>query len=428
VTRRAAYRPAAWSQMFQAGHGWTAGGAGLASSNLNDTSTFIRGTQSASVTTAANGIQSQIRSVAVSPPSLAGKMIRLIFKVDNVTHLGHIAFYLGTSSFANFFQWIVHTHSGTAGQQNYVQSGEWVTVDLQWADVVTASGTFTISSHGVPSVQTGFTCMQFAVYDDAAGAVTAHLQAVEIVPDTTATFPNGVVSVCFDDSYQNMFTNARPAMDALGYRGTLFTIADVVAASNGTTYLTVSQLQQLASASGWDIQGHAYTDVNHQAGYNTLTALQVQNEMRWLRAWMLSKGFAGDVFAYPHGWFGNTTDNVPVEQIAQQYWSAARCIISETAEPAPAPAMPWRIKSVTGINDGAALGGTTVANLVATGGLLDRCASDGSWLILTFHQVITGTPSDSTMCTQAGFQTVMTAVSAAGMPVLPVADVIRYYN
>jgi hypothetical protein len=426
VSRRAAWRAATWQQIFQTGHGWTAGGGGLGSSNLNDTSTFIRGTQCASVTTNGTGIQSQIRSVAVAPPSLVGKMIRLTFKVDNVTHLGHIAFYLGTSSFASFFQWIVHTHSGVAGQQNYVQSGEWVTVDLQWADVVTASGTFTISSHGVPSVQSGFTCMQFATYDDAGGAVTVHLQAVEIVPDTTPTFPTGVVSICFDDSFQSMFTYARPAMDVLGYRGTLFTIQDVIGSSG--TYLTLTQLQQLASASGWDIQGHAYTDVNHQAGYNTLTALQVQNEMRWLRAWMLSKGFPGDIFAYPHGTFGLTSDGVPVEQIAMQYFAAARCIISETAEVAPAAAMPFRLKSVTGINDGAALGGTTVASLVATGGLLDRCVSDGSWLILTFHQIVTGTPTDSTMCTQAGFQTVMTAISTFGIPVLPVADVLRNYS
>ena len=428
VSRRAAYRAAAWSQIFQSGHGWTAGGGGTGSSNVNDTSTFIRGTQCASVTTAANGVQSNISNTAVSPPSLAGKMIRLVFKVDSVTHLSHMAFYLGTSNFSNFFQWTFHTHSSTAGQQNWVQSGEWVTVDLQWDSVSTASGSFSLSSHGVPSVQTGFTCMRVAAYDDGAAAITWHLQAVEIVADTTATFPGGVVSVTFDDSYQNVFTYGRPAMDTYGYRGTLFTIQDLVAASNGSTYLTVSQLQQLASASGWDVQGHAYTDANHAAGYNTLTALQVQDEMRYLRAWMLSNGFAGDIFAYPHGWFGNTSDNVPIEQIAQQYWGAARCIVEEVSEVGPAAPMPFRLRSITGINDGTALGGTTVANLIATGGPLDKCAANGSWLILTFHQIITGTPSDSTMCTQTGFTSVMSAINSLGIPVLPVADVIRYYS
>jgi hypothetical protein len=90
--------------------------------------------------------------------------------------------------------------------------------------------------------------------------------------------------------------------------------------------------------------------------------------------------------------------------------------------------MPYRIKSVTGINDGISLGGTTVANLVAAGGPLDRCVSNADWLILTFHQIITGTPTDSTMCSQAGFQTVMSAIQSYGIPVLPVADVLRNYS
>jgi hypothetical protein len=215
-------------------------------------------------------------------------------------------------------------------------------------------------------------------------------------------------------------------MDAAGYRGTLFTIQDLVGSSG--TYLTLAQLQQLAAVSGWDVQGHAYTGAAHAAGYNALTALQVQDEMRYLRSWMLSNGFAGDVFAYPHGWFGPTTDGVAVDQIAAQYWAAARSIISDTAEVGPGPAMPLRMKSVTGINDGTALGGTTVANLVATGGLLDRCAANADWLILTFHQIVTTTPADSTQCTQAGFQTVMTAIGSYGIPVLPVADVLRNYT
>lgn len=426
VSRRAAYRPAAYSQQFQAGHGWTAGGAGTASSNMNDTSTFIRGTQCATATTNGTGVQSSISNTALSPPNQAGKLIRLIFKIDNVANLDHINFYLGTSNFANFFQWTPHTHSNVAGQQNYVQSGEWVTLTLQWADLVTSSGAFTMNTHGVPSVQSGFTCMRFAVYDNGAGPVTYHLQAVEVAADTSVTFPSGVVSVCFDDSYASQFALARPGMDAAGYRGTLFTIQDLVGSSG--TYLTLAQLQQLAAVSGWDVQGHAWTGAAHAAGYNALTALQVQNEMRYLRSWMLANGFAGDVFAYPHGWFGPTTDGVAVDQIAAQYWAAARSIISDTSEVGPGPAMPLRMKSVTGINDGTALGGTTVASLVATGGLLDRCAANADWLILTFHQIITATPADSTQCTQAGFQTVMTAIGSYGIPVLPVADVLRNYS
>jgi hypothetical protein len=355
-------------------------------------------------------------------------MIRLIFQISSSADLNYIYFYLGSSGFSNFFQWIVTTNDlNPPSDQPWVQSGEWVTVDIQWADVLEASGSYSLNAHGVPSTQTGFTCMRFAVYDNGT-PVTAYLQAVEIVTDTTTTFPQGVVSIGFDDSYENVFTYGRPVLDTAGYRGTLWTIAQDIGSSG--TYLTQAQLQQLASASGWDVQGHAFTSAAHSAGYNELTALQVDDEMRYLRSWLLSNGFAGDLLAYPHGIFGSTTDNVAIEAIAKSYFAAARCIVSETAEVGPASPMPWRMKSLTGVNDGTSLGGTTVTALVAEGGPLDRAASSGAWQILTFHQILeTGsTPTDSTMCTQAGFETVVSAIQSYGLTVLPVADVIRYYT
>jgi hypothetical protein len=44
VSRRPAWRPASYSQLFQSGHGWSAGGSGVGSANMNDTSVFIKGT------------------------------------------------------------------------------------------------------------------------------------------------------------------------------------------------------------------------------------------------------------------------------------------------------------------------------------------------------------------------------------------------
>ena len=428
VSRRPAYRPAVYAQIFQTGHGWTAAGGGLGSSNLNDTSIFIRGTQCATITTAANGEQAQINSPAgLSLPNMQGKMLRLIFQVASTTDLNYIAFYLGDSSFTDYFNWNVTIHDPTPGDLNYVNSGEWVTVDLQWADVFAAGGGYTINSHGVPSTYTGFTQMRFAVYDNSAGAVTVHLQAVEIAVDTTTTFPKGVVSITFDDSYQNVYDNGRPIMDVAGYRGTLNTIASVIGTTN---YLTLTELQQISQVSDWEVAGHAYTLAAHNAGYQTLTAIQVEDEMRYLRAWLLSNGFAGDLFAYPQGYFEDTTDGVPVGQIAMNYWCAGRTIINETSEPAPGMSMPYRVKAFTGITDGSGVGGYSVTALVAAGGPLDRCASNGSWVILTFHQIIPagGTVTASTQCTATGFQTVISALASYGMAVLPMGDVIRYYS
>ncbi|MBL1104951.1 polysaccharide deacetylase family protein [Streptomyces sp. 5-8] len=421
--RRPAYRKATWSQQFQTGHGWTVGGAGTASSNANDTTDFVRGTQAIRVTTAANGVQSQVRKLAGSAMDLTGKLIRLIFKVDDVTHLNRLEFLIGTSTFTNFYRWTVHTHSAT--NPNYVQTGEWVTVHLNWADVTASGGTYSVSSSGVPSVRSGFTDMQVNCYDDGTGAVTYHLQAVELVPDTTETFPNGVITISFDDSYASVYDLARPKMDALGFSGTMFNIAEAIGSS--AVYLNTTQMRSMQDFSGWEMDGHAYGTAAHAARYTTMTEQQVADDFRKLRSWMVQNGFTSEHFAYPGGQFGKTTDGVPVDQIAARYFTSARSIISENVESFPA-AMPYRLKAVTGINDGASIGGVTVASLTATGGKLDRCLNNGDWLNLCLHKIVTGSPADSTEISQTGFNTLMDAINSRGIPVVTVSEAMRYYS
>jgi hypothetical protein len=421
--RRPAYRKATSSQQFQTGHGWTVGGSGTASSNANDTTDFVRGTQAVRVTTAANAVQSQVRKLSQPVMDLTGKLIRLILKVDDVTHLDRLEFLIGTSTFTNYFRWTVHTHS--AVNPNYVQSGEWVTVHLNWADVTASGGTYSVASNGTPNSRTGFTDMQVNCYDDGAGAVTYHLQAVELVPDTTETFPSGVITVSFDDSYASVYDLARPKMDALGFSGTMFNIAEAIGSSG--VYLTTTQMRSMQDFSGWEMGGHAYGTAAHAARYTTMTEQAVDDDFRKLRSWMVTHGFTSEHFAYPGGQFGNTTDGAPVDRIAARYFTSARSIISENVESFP-PAMPQRLKAVTGINDGSGIGGVTVSSLTATGGKLDRCLNNGDWLNLCLHKIVTGTPADSTEVSQTGFNTLMDAINSRGIPVITVSDAMRYYS
>lgn len=420
VSRRPAWRSASWSQLFQTGHSWTANGAGVGSSNLNDTSTFIKGTQCATITTAGNASQASFRSPTISAVSMTNMALRLTFQVVNVTNLNYMTFYLGSSSFTNYFVWTIHTESDPATTQNYVQSGEWVQITIPWANVQSASGSYSVSSTGVPSVTSGFTCMEMNVFDTGAGPVTVHLQSVEVVADTVNTFPSGVVSITFDDSYGDVWNYARPVMDSYGFRGTTYNIASSIGSAGA---LSLAQLQDLQDFSGWEVAGHAYTLAAHNAGYNTLTARQVEDEMRFLRSWMLNNGFPIDSFAYPMGNFSSTSDGVPIDQICQQYFSTGRSIIAETYETFP-PSMPFRFRSKTGISSA----GTSVATITATGGPLDRCLYDASWYVITLHDIITGVPSSSTQISTTDFSTLMAAISSRGIPVLPVGDVIRNYT
>jgi hypothetical protein len=420
--RRPKYRRATWSQQFQASHGWSAGGAGTASAEPNDTTQFVRGTQSVRVTTNGSGKQSYVRKSGMTAMNLTGKMIRLVFRVDDVANLSKMVFYLGSGSLKNFFSWTFHTHSTTSA--NYVQSGEWVTVHLQWADVAGAAGTYAISASGVPSTTTGFTDMSFAVYDNAGGPVTYRVQAVEVIPDTAQVFPKGVVSITFDDSHNSIHRLARPVMDSFGFPGTVYNIADAIGTGS---FLTIDQMRSLQNFSGWEMGGHSYANATHTASYPKLTAEQADEDFRKLREWLVSNGFTSEHFAYPHGAFQKTSDGVPVDLIASRHFTTARSIISETIE-SFAPANPYRLKSLTGITDGTGIGGTALSKLTGEGGRLDRCAESGDWLILCLHKIVEGTPKTSTEIGTAGLTTLMQEIADRDIPVVTVEEAMAYYK
>ena len=413
---------AAWSQSFQAGHRWHADGVGTASANLNDTSLFTRGTQSVRCSTDGSGRQSAIRVRNLPRIDLTGKMIRLVFRVDDTSHLNKIAFYIGNKNLANSFVWQVHAHTDNGA--SYVQSGEWVTVHLQWADVRAAEGSYDISPAGVPSATSGFTAMSFAVYDDAGGPVTYRLQAVEALADTKSIYPHGAVSITFDDSYQSVFDLAAPAMKAHGFAGTMYNIAEAIGTKR---YLTLPQMRTLQDSAGWEMAGHAYATAAHNSGYNKLTAAEVDEDFGRLRGWLAANGFSSEHFAYPHGSFQATSDGKPVDQIASRHFTSARSIISETVE-SLVPAMPHRLKALTGLNDGSRIGGSALTELTAPGAKLDRCARSGDWLILAFHDITAATPTSSTQISQAGFATVMEAIAAKGISVVTVSEALKRFS
>lgn len=405
---------------MQSGHGFTTGGSGVGTATTNDTTDFVRGKQAFKVVSAANGIQGQIRKTGISAIDLTDSALRFTFKIDDVTHLNRLEVLIGTSNFSNVYKFKLHTHSTTS--PNIVQSGEWVTLTVGWADLISSSGSFVLSN-GLPGTTSGFTDVRVDFYDDAAGAVTIHLQAIEVVPESQPQFPRGVVSITFDDSWQSVYDYAKPAMETYGYQGSLYNIIDTIGTAS---HLTLAELQRLQKA-GWEVGSHAYASSVHTSSYTGVTAAAARADMRAQRGWLADNGFDSDGFAYPKGEFGQTTDGTPVDQIAAEFFGYARTIVSETKENLN-PSMPHRIRAVTGIRDtSAAVGGTPVSALTGVGGYLDQTQAHGSWLVLTFHKILSGSgvPADSTECSETAFVALMADIAARGMSVLPVNEVLR---
>lgn len=395
---------------FQASHGWSASGSGVASSNLNDTSDYSKGSQSARVTTTGTGATANIEKLNLSSLNLTGKILRITLKVDDITHLSRINVFAGSNSLTDYFKWFLQTKTSST---DWVQSGEWLTITLPWGDQVTGGGT---------PARNAVTAIRIQVTDDNTGnAVTMRVQSVELIPDASTPFPNGVISVVTDDINDNLML-LKAKMDALGYTGTMHVIAESV---DQPGRLTLAQLKAMHDQ-GWEIAPHAFSSANHNAtgGLTSLTTSQLEAELASMKAWLLANGFKGDIWAYPQGKFDAATIKV-----MKKYFSGARTIIYADHKESFPPADPYRLRAISGISSVATAGDhANPTKLAQSGGIIETIKANAEWLILVFHQIVTTTPSTSTECAQSDMNTILDKIATEAIPCMPIGDVLSYYG
>lgn len=395
---------------FQAGHGFT-NSAG-STFTANDTTDFAMGTQATKIVSGGTGVAANVSNTALPTFDTTNKLVRVVLKVDDITHLVGLNLFLGASGgFTNYYKWIIQ---GGAVSSNYVVSGEWVTITLNWHDA-TVTGAPSRSSLGSIRLQ--------ATDDNTANPVTVHCQAIELIPDAASRFPNGVVSICFDDGWQSAFDYGKPKLDAYGYPASIYTIADIVGTASR---VTLPELQA-ARDEGWEIAAHAYADTVHAASYTAVTAATLNSDVASMRGYLVDNGFPGlDGFAYPLGQYGKTTDGVSTTALMRQFYSYARTTSSKTKETLP-PADAYRLRAASDIS--AAAGGRTPTSLTTAGtGDLAVAKTNQSWLILVFHKIVTGTAANTLEIKQTDFDSIIDAINSQGIPVRTVGDVIRSFG
>ncbi len=395
--------------IFESGHGWT-GSAGQAA----DTSDYITGAQSVSITTGGTGAYKLVEKTGLSY-DLTGKQLRLRVKCPDITNLQGINVWAGNdSSYTNAWKWFVN---GTPGGSNVVISGGttpakgWITLTLNLG---------TAQQIGTPTA-TSIAAMKIDVtrQSGASSEVTLKIDAWEIIPAPVLAFPSGVVSICFDDNLSGVWANAQPILAAKGYRTTQFIISDVVGVGGR---LSLDQLHTL-QAQGHEICSHALTDADHGLTYTGMSAAQLDADLRGQRGLLVSQGFRGQGTAYPLGQWGTTTDGTPTTEIVRRYFNYARNTAwgtNKTGETVP-PGNIYSLRarsSITGYS-----GGISAAALLTD---LANVKAQSGWAILCFHKVVTTTPTQLTEILQSDFQTVIDGIATLGMPVLPIGDVLSY--
>jgi peptidoglycan/xylan/chitin deacetylase (PgdA/CDA1 family) len=201
-----------------------------------------------------------------------------------------------------------------------------------------------------------------------------------------------VVSLTFDDQWEDEYLYGQPLMQKYGFLGTYYVITSD--SDNGyACCMSWSQLDQL-EAQGNDVGGQT---IDHP-DLTTLTVPEMQAELCGSRQDMINNGIPDPVsMAYPYGDYNST-----VESVASQCgWLTARqgggISNSNTVPTAPylstiPPPNPMALQTI-------AVDGAADENLSDLESFVDAAsAHGGGWLPITFHDVCDAGASDYSTC------------------------------
>jgi hypothetical protein len=388
---------------FQSGHGFTkASGTGQ---QADDTSDFIAGTQSLSITTLGDSSAYITQKASISPTiNMTGKQLRVKFKVVGIANVADCSLYLSSDNGAtnNFDQRIVNISNALT--QPYMQDGEWVTYTINWLEWTVV---------GSPD-RTAINFLKLRVQDNGLGPVTVHFQEIALELEPAAA----VCTITFDDGYASTSTIAAPYMSQAGVRASAMIIRDLIGSSG--TYMTLAQVKNLQDAYGWDVGAHSDTVAVHNASGTGSPPSGVSDavllaDQQAIKNWLLTNGFRRhDYYAWPHGYFTPSQMSA-----ARNLFSAIRGVCGDRGgqigpqETYP-PGDPYRLRSwlIAATN--------SVANVQAA---LTAAIANKSWLHLTFHQIVPSGATGGTQLNTAIFQGMIDAIVASGITVKTVAEV-----
>ena len=378
---------------FQPGHGFVGSGAGI--ENLNDTSDFVGGTQSAFVRTDGSGGVKHLAKRLSSPIDFTGKLPKVWLKVDNVAKATFVELHLGSSA-TDYFRFRIVIPQG----QNWVTEGEWLSLSLPF-------GALTV---GHPN-RAAVTNVELIALDDATGPVTVHLNGIAVVDEPLAKYPKGVVSFTFDDGYESQSSLAAPILRDAGFAGTAYLIAELVGMNGRLTTLEARSLQDNL---GWEMAAHSYLASVHSVGFNNVPLADLEKDIVSVRSWLMTNGLNGyDDCAYPHGYFTGAT---PVLPLVRKYFSSCRTIFSTSVESAsPSDAAKLRIFLIT-----------STMPVATVNARIDEAVANHEWLILLNHNLVANTTTKSTNDWWVSeFASVVAHVKDSHIAVKTVSQVLR---
>lgn len=368
---------------FASGHGWSKQSS--AGTQADDTSEYLNGTQSLSLTTDGDGVVVFTRKTGLTL-DLSGKCLKVLVYVSDTTKVNELSIYASSDNFvANWYYWRIDDDI------TQLRSGGWYVVTLSFGEATSA---------GTPD-RAAITAMQIRVDDEANGALVVKIDHISHFAEPTA----GACVLTFDDGWDSQFNEGRKKMDEYQFPG----VAYIIPARIGTSgYMTRHQVNQLADYHNWDICVHDDLAFTSYTAPDELSA-----RIGTLKDYFKKEGFLNgiDDVSYPNGAF-DSSFTLPY---MRRFFRSGRTI-ANYAETIP-PGDFHRLRVMQVLN-------TTTTGAVATA--VTSAINNKHLLILVFHKLV-ASASVSTEYSIANFGTVIDNINSQGIAVKTLNDVLNPY-
>jgi peptidoglycan/xylan/chitin deacetylase (PgdA/CDA1 family) len=222
--------------------------------------------------------------------------------------------------------------------------------------------------------------------------------------DGSVSGGHGVISLTFDDGWQNQYTNAYPLMQARGMTGTFYVITDQIGNIDHMTYAELKTLQD----HGFEIgsQGMGYPD------FVQLSDEQIRQECAGSKGALQANGLVVNNFAYPWGSYDARTDSI----VSQHYRTARNVYCS--GDVIQLPFYEFDLPA----NEGDAEYPDMLSSLES---IVDEVYSTNEWAVIFFHQVLPNMPNSVEVIDKQIFTSFLDYIKSKGVPTLTVNQALN---
>lgn len=239
--------------------------------------------------------------------------------------------------------------------------------------------------------------------DSGATQGVAWIGAIALVDQDVTTYPNGVISLTFDDNAISHYTVARPRLARYGFAGTIY---PNIAAIGAEGSMSLAQMKYMADVQGWEIGAHSI-DLAHHVDHVGRTEEWLRDHFGSIVDYMRANGLRGNSFAWP-----NTTSDALARRVAADYFKSARGGAGAQIETIT-PTRPMNLRAVNG-----------ATSLDELKGYVDRAKLAKGWQPFFFHRIVEN-PTDPNDISTADFNALIDYIAASNVPVATVGQVLN---